>query len=157
VGKSILSVVLTITAVIISAKLTGYEPANIFIVAAALSASLLFYIALGTLLGLMAKTVVEASVVILPIIALFGMLGSYLNILIAKFPQFSFAKYLPNIQIELLADKVQNGADITEVWSQLGIICLWAAGACLLDAAAYKRQVSDDGGASSRKRGDRAC
>lgn len=75
---------------------------------------------------------------------LFGMLGSYINTLIGKFPQFSFARYLPNIQIELLANEVQNGAGITDVWMQLGIISLWAAGACLLAIAAYKRQALDE-------------
>ncbi|MDR0433747.1 MAG: hypothetical protein LBH21_01625 [Gracilibacteraceae bacterium] len=47
----------------------------------------------------------------------------------------------------------QNGAGIAEAGPQLGIICLWALGACLLVAAAYKRQILDDGGTVSKKNG----
>ncbi|MBS3974121.1 MAG: ABC transporter permease [Actinobacteria bacterium] len=142
-GKSLLSIVLTVITVTISAILTGYEPANFLIVGLAILVSIFFYIALGTLLGLLTKSVMEASLIILPIIFLFGF-GTVLKALMAEYPQLSFVKYLPNIQLELLATEVQNGAGITDIWAQLAVIAVWVVSACALVVVTYKKRAIDE-------------
>lgn len=142
-GKSLLSIVLTVITVAISALITGYDPANFFIVALAIFISIFFYIALGTLLGLLTKSVMEASVIILPVIFLFGT-GSLLKYLVVEFPQLSFIEYLPNIQLELLATEVQNGAGIADVWAQLAVIAGWVVSACALVVVTYKKRAIDE-------------
>ena len=142
-GKSLLSIVLTVIIVTISALLTDYNPANFFIVALAIFISIFFYIALGTLFGLLTKSLMEASVIVLPIVFLFGA-GSLLKYLIAEYPQLSFVEYLPNIQLELLATEVQNGAGITNVWTQLAVIAVWVVSACLLVVVTYKKRAIDE-------------
>jgi len=142
-GKSLLSIVLTVITIVISALLTGYHPANFFIVALAIFISIFFYIALGTLLGLLTKSIMEASVITLPVMLLFG-LGSFLQALTAEYPQLSFVEYLPNIQLELLATEVQNGVGITDVWSQLAVIAVWVVSACVLVVATYKKRARDE-------------
>ncbi len=141
-GKSLLSLVLTVIAVVISVSITGYDPANFFIVALAIFISIFFYIALGTLLGLLTKSVMEASVVILPVIFLFGV-GSSLKFLLVEYPQLSFIEYLPNIQLELLATEVQNGEGITAVWPQLAVIAVWVICAYSLVVVTYKKRAID--------------
>jgi len=142
-GKSLLSLVLTIITVIICALITGYDPANFFIVALAIFISIFFYIALGTFLGLLTKSVMEASVIILPVLILFG-LGTFLKALTEEYPQLSFIEYLPNIQLELLAAEVQNGAGIADVWSHLAVIAVWVVSACVLVVATYKKRARDE-------------
>ena len=52
--------------------LVGYEPANLFILAIALLLSAVFYIALGTICGLFAKSIMEASIIVLPVMVIFS-------------------------------------------------------------------------------------
>lgn len=89
-GKSLVSFILTIVTVVICAKLTGYEPTNLLIISIAVFVSVLFYIALGTLLGLLSKSVAEASVLILPIMFVFGF-GTMFQGLMEKYPQIGRA------------------------------------------------------------------
>jgi len=142
-GKSLLSIVLTIITVTICVLITGYDPANFLIVVLAIFISIFFYIALGTLLGLLTKSVMEASVIILPVLILFG-LGTFLKALTEEYPQLSFIEYLPNIQLELLATEVQNGAGIADVWAQLAVIAVWVVSACVLVVVTYKKRAIDE-------------
>ena len=50
-GKSLLSILLTVFVIGISAFFLGYVPKNIWIIAISMFISIIFYIGLGTLLG----------------------------------------------------------------------------------------------------------
>src|SRR5690625_5660955 len=65
-GKSLVSFILTCLTIVLCAKLTGYEPASFPLIIIAIIISSLFYLALGTLLGLLSRSVIEASVIMLP-------------------------------------------------------------------------------------------
>lgn len=142
-GKSLVSFILTIVTVVICAKLTGYEPTNLLIISIAVFVSVLFYIALGTLLGLLSKSVAEASVLILPIMFVFGF-GTMFQGLMEKYPLLSVAEYLPNIQLIELAKSVQNGAGLTDVWMYLVVILLWAVGTSILTSVVFKKREMDN-------------
>ena len=70
-GKSLLSTIASMIIVVFGIMLTGYQPENVFVIAVA-SFTSFFFIGLGTLLGLFAKSVMEASVIVLPFMFIFG-------------------------------------------------------------------------------------
>src|SRR5699024_6536358 len=71
-GKSLVSFLLTILTIIICVKFIGYQPEHLGLISIALLLSLIFYLALGTMLGLLTKTVIEASIIMMPVVFVFG-------------------------------------------------------------------------------------
>ena len=141
-GKSLVSFFLTVITIVIGAMITGYEPTNITVIAVAIIVSMLFYLALGTILGLLSRSVLEASVIILPVIFLFGF-GSMLMILVEQYPALSFIEYLPNIQLVEIAYDVEAGLGFGDVWVNLLVLLAWAIVTAILMAFVYKRKEMD--------------
>lgn len=141
-GKSLLSFVLTIVIIFFSAFLSEYKPANITIVAVAIILSSLFYIGIGTLLGLVAKSVMESSVIVLPVIGIFSV-GSFVITWVEKYPILKVVEYMPNVQLIDLAEKVEKGAGLTDVLSNIGIISIWVVVVCLLTGTVFKKRMKD--------------
>ncbi|WP_313891191.1 ABC transporter permease [Psychrobacillus sp.] len=141
-GKSLLSFVLTIIIIFFSAFLSEYRPANITIVAVAIILSSLFYIGIGTLLGLVAKSVMESSVIVLPVIGIFS-IGSFVTEWSEKYPMLKVVEYMPNVQLIDLAEKVEAGAGFAEVFSNIGIISVWVVVVCLLTVYVFKKRMTD--------------
>ncbi|ALC85955.1 ABC transporter [Bacillus sp. FJAT-22090] len=141
-GKSLLSFVLTIVIIFFSAFLSEYNPTNITLVAIAIIISAVFYIAVGTLLGLIAKSVMESSVLVLPVIGIFS-LGSFVTVWAEKYPILKLAEYMPSVQLIELATLVEEGAKFSDVLSNLGIISLWAVLFIVLTVIVYRKRMVD--------------
>lgn len=142
-GKSLVSFILTCVTIVICAVITGYEPANFILIAVAIIISSFFYLALGTLMGLLSRSVVEASVVMLPGMFIFGF-SSMLIGLMEKYPVLAFIKYLPNQQLIELANKVQDGQGITHIWMHLGVIFVWFIVTALLTVVVFRKREMDE-------------
>jgi len=138
-GKSLLSFLATMLVVVIGAYLTGYHPENIIVVVAAIMLSSLFFIGLGTLLGLFSKSVMEASVIAMPAMFIFGF-GTVLTAFADKYPILKVMAYTPNAQLVEIAVKVESGG---QIWSHLGIITLWIIAVFALTAIIFKKRKMD--------------
>ena len=141
-GKSLLTFLFTMIVVFFTAYLAEYKPANVAIIAVAVVLSSFFYIALGTLLGLYSKSVMEASVIIMPVIIVFS-LGSFITLVVEKYPILQAATYLPNIQLVELATKVEAGAGFADVFVELAIILGWVIAAVMLTVVIYRKRMVD--------------
>lgn len=141
-GKSLLSFVLTMGIIIFSAVLTEYRPANLLIISAAIVLSSFFYIAVGTLLGLIAKSVMESSVIVLPVLGIFSF-GSFVLPLAEKYPVLKVAEYLPSVQLIDIAEEVEKGMGISAMLPQFGIILLWVIATVILTIAVYRKRMVD--------------
>ncbi len=142
VGKSLLSFISTIITIVIAAFLLEYRPENLFIVSIAIILSTVFYIGLGTVLGLVTKSVMEASVLVMPFLLLFSF-GTFLINLADKYPVLKVAEYLPNVQIVDLANKVQLGSGLTDVWMNLLVIFAWVVAVFALVVVVYRKRMMD--------------
>ncbi|MBP1991593.1 ABC transporter permease [Paenibacillus eucommiae] len=142
-GKSLLSFISTLAIIFLSVLLTGYNPNNALIVVIALFLSAIFYLGVGTLIGLLTKSVMEASVAIIPAIGIFT-LGSFVTPFIEKYPILAIAEYLPNLQLIDLAKQVETGAGLAELWPNLGIILLWSVAIYSLCVYLYKKSMVDE-------------
>ncbi|MFZ4453851.1 ABC transporter permease [Salibacterium aidingense] len=141
-GKSLVSVLLTLITLIVCMRITGYTPEGLPIISIALLVTLIFYVAMGTMLGLLTRSLMEASVVILPIMFIFGM-GTLLIELIQEYEALMFIEYLPNFQLEFMAQAVEGGASFEEVVGELGIMAVWMAVMVVLTVAVYRRRTFD--------------
>ncbi|MCM3636306.1 ABC transporter permease [Sporosarcina luteola] len=141
-GKSLLTFTMTMVVVFFTIYLAEYKPANFVIIAAAIVLSSFFYIALGTLLGLYSKSVLEASVIVMPVIIVFS-LGSFITLVVEKYPILQVATYLPNIQLVELATKVEAGAGFGDVLVEFAIILGWVIASLILTVVIYRKRMVD--------------
>lgn len=141
-GKSLLSFLATMIVVAMGAYLTGYQPENLLIIAAAIMLSTFFFIGLGTLLGLLAKSVMEASVIILPFMLLFSF-GAMFKSFEDTYPILKLMDYFPNIQLMDIAVKVENGAGLVDLWSHFGIITVWVVLIFILATILFNKGMKD--------------
>ncbi|MBM7599676.1 ABC-2 type transport system permease protein [Virgibacillus halotolerans] len=142
-GKSLVSFLLTLVTLFLCVKILGYEPAQPTWIVLGMIISALFYLALGTLLGLLSRSVIEASVIMLPAMFIFGF-GSFLELIIDKYPVLTFTTYLPNLQLIDLANKVESGAGIGSIWIHLAIIFAWFVVAAVITVIVFKKREMDD-------------
>ncbi|WP_153721581.1 ABC transporter permease [Sporosarcina cascadiensis] len=141
-GKCLLTFILTMLTVIITIFFTDYRPANLGVIAVAFILSALFYIAFGTLLGLFSKSVLEASVIVMPVVTVFS-LGSFLPAIVDQYPIAKIGMYLPNIQLIELAVKVEAGGGFSNVLTELLIIFAWVVVLFLLTRVIYRKKMVD--------------
>ena len=141
-GKSLLSLITTMIIVVIGAFMTGYRPEHIVVIAISILFTTFFYIGLGTLLGLLAKSVMEASVIIMPFMIVFGF-GSMITIFADKYPILKVINYTPNVQLTEIAVKIESGVGLGEVWLNFGIIALWIIAVYALTDVVFKKRKMD--------------
>ena len=141
-GKSLLTFIMTMVVVFFTVYLAEYKPANVAIIAVAIILSSFFYIALGTLLGLYSKSVLEASVIVMPVIIIFS-LGSFVTLVVEKYPILQAATYLPNTQLIELATKVEAGAGFGDVLVEFAIILGWVIASIILTVVIYRKRMVD--------------
>ncbi|MBO1910707.1 ABC transporter permease, partial [Microvirga sp. 3-52] len=141
-GKSLLSTIASMIIVVFGIMLTGYRPEHVVVIAVAILFTSLFFIGLGTLLGLLAKSVMEASVLVLPFMFIFGF-GSMFSMFTDKYPILKVMEYTPNSQLLTIAQKVESGIGIGGVFPNLGIIALWIIVISFLTVVIFKKRMAD--------------
>ncbi|MFP7201957.1 ABC transporter permease [Lysinibacillus halotolerans] len=141
-GKSLLVLSISALTVLLSIFLVGYKPGNWLILGIALFLSIVFYTGLGTLGALFTKTILEASVVILPIILLFSF-GPFVTVLAEKIPALQVAEWLPSTQIILLAASIEGSYTSFDVLIPIMTILIWAIITWLFTFFLYKRRMVD--------------
>ncbi len=142
IGKILLTFLVTAFVIVVGIYFVDYRPENYGYISLAIILSLLFYIGVGTLLGLYAKSVMEASVLVMPIAFIFTF-GTFISILIEQYPVLKIANYLPNIQLLILAEKVEEQATFTELFSHLGIISIWLIIVSVVTVITYRKRMID--------------
>lgn len=141
IGKSLFVLIITILAEAVTIFLVGYEPANLFIIVIALLLSALFYIALGTICGLFAKSIMEASIIVLPVMLIFSF-GPFALALSSVNPILKIAEWLPSSQLLLLAEALEGTYSMPDVVIPLLAIIVWTLVSWFFAAGIYKKEWS---------------
>lgn len=143
IGKSAL--VFSISAVILALTiyLLGYKPANILVLSLALVISILFYIAIGLICGLFTKTVMEASLAVLPVMGVFSF-GPMALALSEKYPFVKIAEWLPSAQLNMLAKGLETAMPVKEIIISLAVMGGWTIAAFAIASMLYKKRMTDD-------------
>ncbi|KOS66368.1 ABC transporter [Lysinibacillus contaminans] len=142
VGKSLFVFVLSSAVVALTIYLLGYEPANLLLLSIALLLSTIFYIAIGTFCGLFTKTIMEASIIILPVMVIFTV-GPFAFAMSEVYPIFQIAEWLPSSQLNLLAEALEGNYSSTDVIIPFVTITAWTLFTWLVTAFVYKKRMVD--------------
>ncbi|WHT48454.1 hypothetical protein QNH10_01015 [Sporosarcina thermotolerans] len=127
---------------ILSVFFGDYRPQNVLIIGVAFAFSAFFYIGMGTLLGLFAKSVMEANVIVLPVLLFFSM-GTFALPFAEKYPVLKVLEYFPNVQLIEIAAKVEAGGGFGDTFLPLGIILAWAIAMFGLTVVVYRKRMVD--------------
>ena len=143
VGKSSLVFIITAITMVLSIYLVGYEPANVIVLILALVISTVFYIALGTICGLYTKTVMEATITVMPVVIVF-LVGSLLPDFSGKFPILAVAEWLPSSQLILLVESLEAATPAKELIVPFVVMIAWTVVALAVTTVLYKKRMTDD-------------
>lgn len=142
-GKSLLVFLTTAVILAVSSYLVGYKPNDIITISIALAISAVFYLALGTICGLFTKSIMEASLAVLPVMVIFtfGPLAITLgesNILV------KLVEWLPSTQLLKIAELSQAEANYSELISAFIIITVWTIVAVIISIILFKKRMKDE-------------
>jgi len=139
-GKSFLSITMTAVIVFISAFFLDYSPLNTGVVITGILLSIILYVGLGTIMGLLTKSVVEASVGIMPVMLLFMGLP-YLTGYAEKYPILSVIEYMPHNLLLSIAEN--NQATFGNSMGELAGLFIWTIAIHVLMIVLYKKRMKD--------------
>lgn len=135
IGKSSLVFVMTAFIIAVVAFVMDFVPDAPMTIALILMTIL--FIALGTICGLYAKSVMEATLTVLPVLFIFS-LGSMLSSFADRFSFLKVADYLPSAQL-LMLDLGEKGA-----LAVIMNITIWTVIACIAAYLLYVKRLKDE-------------
>lgn len=143
VGKSSLVFVMSTVVLAVSTYIFGYKPANIWSFAAAVILSMILYIAVGTICGLFSKTLLDASLSILPVAFIFS--GAPWGAFLADdYPIFKVLDYVPSSQLIHLLYVSNTDYSTGDLIKPLLIIMAWTVGLTIVSVRLYQWRLKDE-------------
>lgn len=143
IGKSTLVFVISAVALAIGTYILGYEPASIWAFVAAIILSIILYTAVGTICGLFSRTLLDATLSIMPVALVFA--GAPWGVLLADdFPIFKVLDYTPSVQLLHLLDISNTGFTTGDLVKPLLIILAWTVVLTVVSVVLYQRRLKDE-------------
>lgn len=142
IGKSALSAVMTIIVIIGSIFLSDYKTPSLPLFSFSILLGLMIYLAIGTILGLLSRTVMETSIIGMPVLLIFGM-SSMLKSMIENDMLLRMISYLPNEQLNTIWSHLSNGAGLRVVLENMMILLVWAIASFFITVLIYKKRRID--------------
>ncbi|MDR9855491.1 ABC transporter permease [Paenibacillus sp. VCA1] len=143
IGKSALVFVISAVVLAIVTYILGYKPASIWAFVAAIIFSIILYTAVGTICGLFSKTLLEASLFVIPLLFVFTS-APYGALLVKDFPIFKVLEYVPSSQLVYLLDTRNISLTTGELLKPLLIILAWTVVLTMVSVVLYQRRLKDE-------------
>ncbi len=142
IGKSSLAFVMSAVILAISTYILGYEPASLWAFVSGIVFSTLLYIAAGTICGLYSKSVLEASLAVLPVGVIFtgAPWGALLQ---SRYSIFKVLDYMPSSQFNYLLG-LSSDFTMSDVLKPLLIILAWTIVLTIVAVVLYQRRLKDE-------------
>lgn len=143
IGKSALVFVMSAVVLAVSTYIMGYEPASMWVFVAVMILSIILYTAAGTICGLYSKTVLDASLAIIPLGIVFA--GAPWGVLLAKdYPVFKVLDYMPSSQLIYLTNMSGTGFTTGDLLKPLLITLAWTIVLSIVSVVLYQRRLKDE-------------
>ncbi|MGG4267153.1 ABC transporter permease [Peribacillus simplex] len=124
IGKSALSAIVTILVIVASVLLSGFETPSIFLFSLNVLLCLIIYITVGTLLGLFSRTVMETTIIGMPVLMIFGV-GSLIKSAVNNEILLKIISFLPNEQFEEIISQLSKNGGLSDVINNFLILVVW--------------------------------
>lgn len=143
IGKSALVFVVSVVALTIATYILGYKPASLWAFMAAVIFSIILYTAVGTICGLFSKTLLDASLSIIPAAMVFTA-PPVATLLFGDFPIFKVLDYTPSVQLVHLLNLPDSGFTTGDLLRPLFIILAWTVVLTIVSVVLYQRRLKDE-------------
>lgn len=143
IGKSALVFVISAVVLAIVTYILGYKPASIWAFVAVIIFSIILYTAVGTICGLFSKTLLEASLSVIPVLFVFTA-APYGALLVKDFPIFKVLEYIPSSQLVYLLDTRNITHTTGDLLKPLLITLTWAVVLTMVSVVMYQRRLKDE-------------
>lgn len=141
-GKSAISVFLTLCALIVTFLIARTPGLPLIGLGMLIVPSLIMYVAFGTLTGLLSRTMMETSFVGMPLMIVFLMGPTFSNIFNSSLVD-TIVTYLPTSQLSAAAQKLWDGQGVSSILIHTGIITIWMAAAIIITLIVYRSKRYD--------------
>ncbi|MBG9735190.1 ABC transporter permease [Paenibacillus alvei] len=141
-GKSAISVFLTLCALIATFLIAKTPGLPLIGLAMLIVPSLIMYVAFGTLTGLLSRTTMETSFVGMPLMIVFLMGPAFSNVFNSSVVD-TIVAYLPTSQLSEAAQKLWDGQGLFSISIHVGIITIWMAASIIITLIAYRSKRYD--------------
>ena len=141
-GKSALSAAMAIVVVIGSIFLSDYKVPSLPLFALSIILGLVFYIAIGTILGLLSRTVMETSIIGTPVLCIFGM-SSMFKTMVENETLLTILDYLPNEQLNTIWTGLSSGQGFSALIENILVLLVWVAVSIMLTIMIYRKRRVD--------------
>ncbi|URN95848.1 MAG: ABC transporter permease [Candidatus Pristimantibacillus lignocellulolyticus] len=141
-GKSVLSAVITSIVVAGSIIISGIKVPGLFFLSIMIILSLIIFISLGTIIGLISRTVMETSIVGLPILVIF-IYGSVFGSMFDSSVVTKIITYLPTENFSAALMSLQGNGGFSEVKWNIVNLLIWAIFSVILAIFIYGKRRFD--------------
>ncbi|WP_062108343.1 ABC transporter permease [Bacillus niameyensis] len=142
VGKSLLTALMTIFVIIGCIYFSDFHVTNLPLFSLLIAINLVFYISMGTMLGLLSRTVMETTIIGMPVMFIFGMASMFVSMIKSEMI-LKLISYLPS---ELFASAwvaLSQGKGIGDIMSDVLILLVWAVVSLVLTFVIYGKRRFD--------------
>ncbi|MEH6941700.1 ABC transporter permease [Bacillus sp. JJ722] len=141
-GKSLLTAVVTIITVIASILLSGYEVKNLLWFSVSILLCIIIYTALGTMLGLLSRSVMESSIVGMPFMMIFGV-SSVFAPMIDNGILKKVITNLPNSHFEKIIYSLNTNTNFSSISDHIFAMLIWVIISIIATFIIYKKRRFD--------------
>jgi ABC-2 type transport system permease protein len=94
------------------------------------------------MLGLVSKTVMETSIIGMPVLIIFGM-ASTIKTMIENETILNIIEYLPSEQFSAALIEISKGAELGDITKNIAVLGVWAIVAVVATIITYKKRRFD--------------
>ncbi|MED4071249.1 ABC transporter permease [Priestia endophytica] len=142
IGKSLLSAFATILIIAGCIFLSNYEIPSLGLFILLSLINIITFIGIGTMLGLVSKTVMETSIIGMPVLIVFGM-ASTIKAMIENETILNIIEYLPSEQFSAALIEISKGAELGDITKNIAVLGVWAIVAVVATIITYKKRRFD--------------
>ncbi|WP_042352388.1 ABC transporter permease [Bacillus massiliigorillae] len=141
-GKSLLTTFVTFITLIASIFLSGYKITNLLWFTIAILLCLITYIALGTILGLLSRSVMESSLVGIPFMFIFCASSLIMPMIDNEILKKIIAS-LPNSHLEAALDSLNGNTSLSSISEHIINLLIWGIVCIAITLVIYKKRRFD--------------
>ncbi|MFG6113700.1 ABC transporter permease [Halobacillus sp. MO56] len=142
IGKSALSAVVTIIAVALTISISDFQVPDLSLFLLVVLLNIIIFISIGTALGLVSRSVMETTIIGIPVLAVFGM-GSMVKGMFENDFLLELVSYLPSEQLNTVAIELNNGGGMTAIQDNLLVLLVWAVISIAVCVITFKKRRFD--------------
>jgi ABC-2 type transport system permease protein len=141
-GKSILTSIITLLVIVVVIAIADIKLTNIPLISLLTLLQLVMFIALGTIIGLLSRSVQESSFVGLPVLFIF-LFGPMFGPLLENELLLKLVHLLPTDHFSVAFIKLVEGGSFADVSSSLINIAIWMVASLVLAVIVYSKRRFD--------------